>query len=90
VIFKPVLKYSSSSPVNLGQRDLTDFKYVSMAWFKVIHKKRVTPYKYNPFIFLPAPLIDETSSYFPLLNYEVLYRVYAFSDSNQGEIADLT
>jgi DNA invertase Pin-like site-specific DNA recombinase len=36
-----------------------------------------------------APLIDETSSYFPLLNYEVLYRVYMYNHSNQGEIADL-
>ena len=36
-----------------------------------------------------APLIDETSSYFPLLNYEVLYRVYKCNHSNQGEIADL-
>jgi hypothetical protein len=54
-----------------------------------VKRKRVTLYKYNPFIFLPAPLIDETSSYFPLLNYEVLYRVYMCNHSNQGEIADL-
>ena len=37
-----------------------------------------------------APLIDQTSSYFSLLNDEVLYRVYSYSRLNQGEIADLT
>ena len=55
MIFRPILKYSSSSPDNLGQRDLTEFKYVSMARFNVVNKKRVTLHKYNPFAFISAP-----------------------------------
>ena len=34
------------------------------------HKKRVTLYKYNPFIFLPAPLFAKDTDFQPCMNLE--------------------
>ena len=42
---------------------------------KVIHKKRVTLYKYNPFNFLPAPLIDESCSYNSMIDFVIIMKL---------------
>lgn len=46
-----------------------------MAWFMVVNKKRVTLHKYNPFIFLSAPLIDEICSYLSMLDFKILWEL---------------
>jgi hypothetical protein len=46
-----------------------------MVWFKVVNKKRVTLYKYNPFIFLSAPLIDERCSYSSMLDLIIICKL---------------
>jgi len=42
---------------------------------KLTHKKRVTLYKYNPFIILPAPLIDQRYSFSTMYELGILSQI---------------
>ena len=40
-----------------------------------VKQKRVTLYKYNPFIFLPAPLIDKRCNYNTMIEYLTIWKL---------------
>ena len=56
--------------------DCTVFKNNSLFNSKKgLNKKGVTLYKYNPFIFLSAPLIGERCSYDSMIEYKIIKKI---------------